>query len=75
MAIEEKYNLKPLTRGQVRECEALAGSDQIDLLVQLSVGESVTIDLMPMPDFILVRDWALKTNGLDGSAVDQAKKN
>ena len=70
-----KYDLKPLTRGQVRAIEAEAGSGQTDMLVQLTVDESIAIDDLPMPDFVEIVAWAIKTNGLDGSAIEGAKKN
>ena len=73
--IVEKYKPKHLTRGQVREIEKLEGAAQVDLLVQMTVGENVKIDDLPMPDFVALRNWAIAENGMDGDAVNQAKKN
>jgi hypothetical protein len=71
-----EYELRVLTRGQVREIEAEAdGSDQADLLVQLTCGQDTVIDDLPMPDYVAISQWAVRTNGLDGTAIDAAKKN
>jgi hypothetical protein len=39
------------------------------------MGESYVIDALPMPDYVEIAKWAVATNGLDGSAIDAAKKN
>ncbi len=75
---EKEYELKTLTRGQVRQiedAEDLTPGQESDMLVQLTMGESYVIDALPMPDYVEIAKWAVATNGLDGSAIDAAKKN
>ena len=74
---ENEYELKTLTRGEVREIEnaELSPSEESDKLVQMTMGASYVIDALPMPDYVEIAKWAVATNGLDPSAIVEAKKN
>lgn len=69
------YQTRALTRGQVREITALAGEEQSDRMVELTLGGVYAIDSMPMPDYVAIVQWAIAANGLDGNAIAAAKKN
>lgn len=69
------YELRPLTRGMVRNIELAAADQQTDLLVEETLVQQVDVDDLPMPDYVAIIEWATKTNGLDGAAIADAKKN
>ena len=70
------YTLQTLTRGQARFAKESGDDDRsADALVQMTVGKDYNIDVIPMPDFTEIAAWAVVKNGLDGQAIERAKKN
>lgn len=69
------YSVRGLTRGEVRRIGELEGEEQSDELVRLTLAIGVDIDDIPMRDFMDLVAWAIEYNGLDKSAVPNAKKN
>jgi hypothetical protein len=68
-------SVRCLTRGEVRKIESLDGAEQTDLMVLLTLNRQVSIDDLPMPEYMETLAWAMRVNGLDGSAIANAKKN